>query len=430
MLEEGDIVGVGLSGGADSVALLSLLVSLAGKLKIKKIRAIHVHHGIRGAEADRDMLFSEELCRKLGAEFVCFKADVPAQAKESKESIEECARRLRYSFFEKSGCDKIATAHNLNDNMETFLLNLARGSSLTGLCAIPYKRDKFIRPLLDCSRGEIEEYLKEQGLGFVTDSTNLNDDYTRNKIRHRIIPCLYEINGSFDRAFSKCLRSVIDSEECLENQVEQLLKKSRKDTAYSCEIIKRQPEALKSRIISMILKENGAKNINRSHILAVSKALQDGGSVRINKELTAVVSGGILAFNPKQPQEPFEKKLILGEYFETPGGRVKIEIIYKKDLQKLNKEVIDKLLDYDKITGDVFLRNRRNGDKYRPSGRNVTKTLKDLFSENKIPVFKRPEMLILCDDNGILWTEYFGASERCRISETTERFVKIVKSGE
>ena len=151
MMSDCETLGIGLSGGADSVCLAHIMCANKELLGIKKLKGIHIHHGIRGDEADRDLEFSRDFCEKLGIDFVSYYADVPKEAEKTGESIEECARRIRYSFFENSGCDKIATAHNLNDNMETFIFNFSRGASLSGLCGIPYVRDIYIRPLLrDC----------------------------------------------------------------------------------------------------------------------------------------------------------------------------------------------------------------------------------------------------------------------------------------
>ena len=227
MIVPDSVVGVGFSGGADSVALLHFLSKNKEKLKIKELKAVHIHHGIRGEEADRDLQFAQEFCKTNSIEFVSFYKNIPLIVDETGESVEECARRVRYECFETVQCDVFATAHNLNDNVETFILNLARGTALSGLCGIPYKRDKYIRPLLDCTREEIEEYVEKNGLHFVIDSTNLSDDYTRNRIRHSVLPQLFSINPSFDKAFAKCIESVNFSNDFILNQAKALVCQSR-----------------------------------------------------------------------------------------------------------------------------------------------------------------------------------------------------------
>ena len=177
----------------NSTALLSVFVSLKEKYNLS-IYAAHINHNIRGDEAKRDENFCKILCEKFNAELFIKSVDVPTLAKTAEKFSEElCGRNVRYAFFEELSqkfCAKIATAHTASDNAETLIFNIARGASLAGLSAIPPKRGNIIRPLIELSRGDIESYCEENNLEYVTDSTNLADDYTRNYIRHNIIPCL------------------------------------------------------------------------------------------------------------------------------------------------------------------------------------------------------------------------------------------------
>ena len=429
MIPTGCTLGVGLSGGADSVCLAHILLNNKEKLGIAVLKAIHIHHGIRGEEADRDLEFCRDFCEKNGIEFVVFKADVPAQAQETGESLEECARRIRYGFFEKSGCDVIATAHNLNDNIETFIFNLSRGSSLSGLCGIPFVRDIYIRPLLDCSRKEIEEYIKKNNLQYITDSTNLCDDYTRNKIRHNIVPLLFELNPSFENAFSKCNESLNDSKEYIYSCAVDLLQKSRCDGYYDCSVFENEHMALKNQVISLILKENNAKNISREHINGVSNLLPKGGSVDVCGNVTVNIERKKMFFGKLTKTEDFEQAFDLNsENIVTPYGEYEIKICTKKDLQIINKQDIDNFIDCDKISTNAIVRNRRDGDSYQLPKR-PNKSLKKLFNEKKIENRSRGEMLILSDDNGIIWTEFFGVSGRCKTDKDTKTYIKISKVG-
>ncbi len=430
MLVTGDTVGVGLSGGADSVALLHILAINKEELGIKSIKAVHIHHGIRGCEADRDLEFSKNFCEKMGVEFISFNVNVPKEAEKTGESLEECARRLRYKCFEKVDCDKFATAHNLNDNAETLILNLARGSSLSGLCGIPYTREKYIRPLLDCTREEIEKYLSENNLEYVTDSTNLGDEYTRNKVRHKVLSVLFEINPSFDKAFLKCIDSVRSADDYITASAINILSKAKKDEYYDCTVFENCHIAVKNQIISLILKEQKVKDINRDYILSVLHIIENGGKVSLGGNVTAFAERSKLYFNEPSITEDFKFRLeIKKQKLVTPVGIYAINIIDKKDLQKLNIKNIDKFIDCDKISSDVFVRNRRDGDLYKPAKRK-TKTLKKLFNENKTPVCDRSKMLILTDNEGIIWTELFGVSEYYKADKATEKFVEIIKLGE
>ncbi len=429
MLSSGNTVGVGLSGGADSVALLHILATNKDELGIEKLKAVHIHHGIRGVEADRDLEFSKKFCEKLSVEFISFNVNVPSEAKKTGESIEECARRLRYECFASVECDKVATAHNLNDNAETLIFNLARGTSLSGLCGIPYTREKYIRPLLDCTRAEIEEYLNENSLDYVTDSTNLSDKYTRNKIRHSILPLLFELNPSFDKAFLKCIDSVKIADDYIVYSAKDFLLEARKDEYYDCSLFENCHNAVKNEIISLILKEQNVKDISREYISSVVHILKNGGKVSLGGNVTAFSERKKLYFKEPPITDDFEIPLELkNQQLVTPCGIYSVNIIDKKDLQKLNIKNIDKFVDCDKISSDVFVRNRREGDSYKPVKRS-TKTLKKLFNEIKTPVCDRSKMLILTDNEGIIWTELFGVSEHYKADENTERFVEIVKVG-
>lgn len=424
------IVGVGFSGGADSVTLLHILANNREKLGIKEIKAIHLHHGIRGEEADRDLEFSKDFCEKLNIEFIPFYENIPEIAKTTGESLEECARRIRYECFKKVNCDVVATAHNLNDNIETFLLNLTRGASLSGLCGIPYKRDKYIRPLLDITRAEIEEYASQNNLQYVTDSTNLCDDYTRNKLRHNVLPQLFSINPSFDKAFSKCVENINMSNDFIVREANKLFEKSDCGGYFDCKVFENYHNVLKYQVISLILKQKKAQNITREHIIAVNNIISNGGSADVGNGVTVTVERKKLYFGKPTVTELFEIPFQKGaEKLITPVGEYEITKT-EKDLQKLNKQDMDNLIDCDKIFGETCCRNRRDGDYFVPRNRKCTKTLKRLFNDEKISLSKRSEMLILSDEKGIVWTEFFGVSDRCKVTNESKNIINIKKVGD
>ena len=202
MLEIGDKVIVALSGGADSVALLNALNLIKEKYSLT-VFAAHINHGLRGAEADRDENFCKILCKSYNIQLFVKKSDVKALAKQQKISEELCGRNVRYDFFEelaKKFNAKIATAHTASDNAETLIYNITRGSGINGAGGIAPVRDNIIRPLIEVTRSQIEEYCKTHGLSYVTDSTNLTDDYTRNRLRHLVITELKNINPQFELA--------------------------------------------------------------------------------------------------------------------------------------------------------------------------------------------------------------------------------------
>lgn len=256
MIEEGNAVVIALSGGADSVSLLHAMKQLSGRLGVE-VSACHINHHIRGEESDRDMRFCEELCRRLGIPLVIREADVPA-LQQKHESLEECARRVRYDFFaEVSGGKKLATAHNSNDCAETVLLNMMRGTGLKGLCGVPPVRGNIIRPLIYCTRADVEEYCRSNDLTWVTDSTNLDTDYTRNKIRHIILPEMLKINGSLFPTMNRMERSLRSDSDFLEEMAAKALEEARCLGGYSAEALAALPTPLQSRAIRMIFSAGG-----------------------------------------------------------------------------------------------------------------------------------------------------------------------------
>lgn len=268
----GSVVIAAVSGGADSVCLLSVLDRLKNEMGFK-LSACHVNHNLRGEESLRDEFFVRRLCRQLDIPLYVKSIDVAANA-EKHESIELAARRIRYDFFDELsrlyGGALIATAHTASDNCETVLINLIRGTALSGMCGIPPKRDNIIRPLLCLTRRDIEEYCSENGLSFVTDSTNLSDDYTRNKIRHNIIPQIERINPSFSFAVSRLTRSLSEDDSYLDLKARELLKSAEKNGGYDVRVLCKAEDCILNRAAAMILKQ-GDIPLNR---LAIDGCVQ------------------------------------------------------------------------------------------------------------------------------------------------------------
>lgn len=260
---------VALSGGADSVALLYSLYLLKDELGLS-LSACHVNHNLRGEESDGDELFVRRMCRML---------DIPLYVRNIRvsdyvgkhESTELVARKIRYDFFSELGADRlIATAHTASDNCETVLINLIRGTALSGLCGIPPKRDNIIRPLIDCTREEIEQFCKEYSLGYVTDSTNLSDDYTRNKLRLNIIPELKKINPSLMASVSRMSQSVTLDDKFIDSIALSEKKKAEKDGKYSVTALCHLDECVLRRVAAMILDENDIP----ASALSITKTVQ------------------------------------------------------------------------------------------------------------------------------------------------------------
>lgn len=256
MIKSGDTVIAAVSGGADSVALLHVLYSLQGELSFS-LAACHVNHNLRGAESDGDEMFVRRMCRMM--DIPLYVANIKVnEFRQKHDSLEECARRLRYGFFEDIGKNKlIATAHTASDNCETILINMVRGTALSGICGIPAKRDNIIRPLLYSTREDVERYCRENELDYVTDSTNLSDDYTRNKIRHKIVPLLREINPALYGAMSRLSDAASLDDTYLDGLAAQLMQKARfGDGKYDVNQLCDADECILRRIVTMLFKQN------------------------------------------------------------------------------------------------------------------------------------------------------------------------------
>ena len=289
MLKEGDTAVVGLSGGADSCALLLALLALKDSLGIN-IEACHINHNLRGEESDGDELFVRTLCAERGVPLTVFSIDVRGAAQKH-ESTEETARKLRYEKFAEMcrNGSKLATAHTASDNAETVLMNMIRGTGTKGLAGIPPVRDMFIRPVIFCTREDTEEYCRQNGIEFVTDSSNLSDDYTRNRIRHKLIPLLEEFNPSFIAAVTRMTEAVGDDSAFLDEYSEQAAQKCVLKNGYDSRKLKELAPAILFRIIARELKDNGVEP-TRLRVGQCSHIIEKGmGKVNLCKNKFALV---------------------------------------------------------------------------------------------------------------------------------------------
>lgn len=417
MIKQGDVVCVGLSGGADSVCLLLVLKELSGEFDAT-IKAVHVNHHLRGEESDRDEKFCVDLCKRLDIELQVKHVDVKALSEKTGMSCEQSARELRYDAFSSVPCNKIATAHNLNDNAETVIFNMARGTGLKGLAGIPHVRDNIIRPLLDCSREDIEQYLKEHNQDYVTDSTNLSDDFSRNKIRHSIIPVLTEINSGFLQSISSMTDILAKENEYIDYTASEYYDKSLCD----CNDIIRQ------RCIIKTLKNNNIE-VNAKRVSLIENALFHNGTVNLCKDIFAVCKNGHIKITSitKDAEYDFEENVIAGENRFVCDKSVIISIKscdFELSMDNVHKKLTIDTLDYDKIQGDVILRNRRANDRIMLAGRDFHSSLKKLMNVS-VPSEKRWCQAILCDDSGIIWVEGFGADQRVIPDKTTKKLFEI-----
>lgn len=419
MLEAGDEVIAALSGGADSVCLLLALIELRETLDIK-VSAIHVNHCLRGEESMRDEDFCRDLCKKHDIPFIFGRFDVKNEAIRRKQSVEQAARNIRYEFFaQHSDGRKLATAHNANDNTETIIFNLARGTGIKGIAGIPPVRDNIIRPLLEITRQQIEKYLSEQGQSFVTDSTNLTDDYTRNRIRHNVIPALQQINPSLFKTISSDSNNFRIDNSYMEEQAETEYRKRLADHSSLTELASLHT-ALRRRCISMLLSENNIE-INSKRISDIDSICMTGGKINICKNTYIISENGILSVKKiiNRPKKTEDQCLILKEGSNILGSK-EVTVSIKNAGGKIKGISIDA----DKLKGTVILRHRLPGDRIKLHKNNFTSSVKKLFNSRLRPE-ERDSICFIADDDGPVFIENIGFAERVNISESTKKIMEI-----
>lgn len=414
----GATVTVALSGGADSMALLNVLLSLKDELGIT-VEAAHFNHMIRGNEADRDEEFVKEQCKRLGVKLYCGQGDVPSNAKENGISLETAARNLRYDFLSRVNKDFVATAHTASDNLETVIFNLTRGTAIDGLCGIPPKRDIFIRPLIFCTREQIESYCEENNIPYVTDSTNLCDDYSRNKIRHNIIPVLKDINPSVEKAIVRMSVALRHDSKFLNSASENYLTANvNSEGELSLDGFDALEPAVSSRVVKMFVEGAAKRSFMESvHIEAVLGIIQGGGKISLPHKWTVYCDNRVLWVENKSNVEQQKNPYIVNT------AEMDYNLLVSE--QKVNNLLLKNSIDCDKIVGELVGRVRWQGDSIRLKNRGCTKTLNKLYNEYRIPVEERDLIPVLADDKGVIWIYGIGVAHRCAVTENTKRILKI-----
>ncbi len=424
MLDNVKSVAVGVSGGADSMCLLDILSKLKEEYAII-VKAVHLNHAIRGEEALRDEMAVKAYCEKKGIELLCFHKNIPYLAKEMRLGEEECGRAVRYACFKEADCDAIATAHTLSDSIETMLFNLLRGTGTKGLCGIPPVRDgNIIRPLIDCTREEIETYCAENEIPFVTDSTNLSDDYTRNYIRHNITDKFSRVNESFASNIASAL-SVLRSENAfLEQCAEELLISAETEGGIKASVLVLAHEAIRKRAIAKLLEGRMSKSTEKRHIDLADEMLFKGeGEIQLSRDLYISLRGDIISFHkPKKLPEEWSC-LPEGGVFSTPYNVFELTEATIEEARNPNA------IDADKLRGTLKMTGRRQGDSFFSKKRKNTKSLKKLFNEDKIPEEKRGELAVLREGESLVWLEGYGADGKYLPDENTTRILIIKKGG-
>lgn len=429
LISQGDTVTVALSGGADSVSLLHMLVSVREEYNLT-LYAAHVNHLIRGDEAKRDEIFCKALCQKYDVELFVKRIDVPALAKQLKISEELCGRNVRYEFFDelaKAKNSKIATAHTLSDNAETLIYNITRGTSVGGLCSIPIRRGYIIRPLIYCDREYVENYCVQNSLEYVTDSTNLTDDYTRNRIRHNVITELKKLNPSFEATAKRLCEDAADVCAYIEKQTSTELEACKTDFGYKAKKLFALDKAVRRNALMRICREAGALSVEHIHIDLIEKILESGGAVDVCNGYRAVVKQGVLRVNHKDTESESSFKEIylssvLNSDFIFNDNKYSIKEI-KLPLSKENNENIIAITNSQ--LENAVIRTRLSQDKFTYPKRKITKPLRKVMNEMRIPQEIRDKLLLIALENQILWCEHIGKSDIESNEEESVKWISI-----
>lgn len=386
-----------LSGGADSVCLLHALHSLRGALDITVIAA-HYSHGIRPDKAAEEARFVHSLCDSMGIEYHTARGDVPAYAEAHHLGIEEAARLLRYGWLyelaEGLECEAIAVAHNREDNAETLLFNLSRGAGLAGLGGIPAVNDRVIRPLLEVSRQEIEAYNRANGLGWITDESNFDRRYSRNRIRHEVLPQLRAIHPEADAAICRAARNLSQAQDFILQSALQLLDCDRELGRIDRRLLRSAHPALGHPVLTLLLREvKGDPRVldARKTEAVLELALGDrvSGRIDLGCGLCARVEYSDLCFAHTAQEAPD------GPCRLTPG----IPILWNGWTILLGGET-GIPLDPEALEGPIVVRSRRTGD--RIGLRQGHKSIKKLLIDQKIPAKTRDRIPVICDNNKVL----------------------------
>lgn len=411
MLSFGDRVLAAVSGGADSMLMLNYFI-WASDLYNLDLCVAHVEHGIRGTESVDDADFVRDFCTRNRIEYHQLNISAVSEARKEKMSVEEYSRKKRYEFFDTIDCDKIATAHNLSDNIETVLFRISRGTGLTGACGIPAVRGKIIRPLIEISSKDIRKYCDLNSIEYRTDSTNSDNDYSRNYIRNVVVPEFERLSGGFENNFSDFITNINEDEAYIKSAVAVAYEECLSDNKLVIEKLRQYDVAIKKRVIRKYFSENGIQT-DKIHLNEIVKLIDKCARVQIKGDIFAVSDKDYLRY------ARFDNE--------------KADFSYKSEILNIfefNNKSVDFYCDYDKIVGNVYFKTRGAGDMIRPAGRNCTKTLKKLFNEYRIPPEKRDKIAVAYDDIGAVAVVGYCVDERVCVDENTKKILSFKLSTE
>lgn len=439
MFKSNEKIVVGVSGGSDSIALLHLLLELED-LKLHLIAA-HVNHKLRNEESESDAKFVRETAKNLGLKIEYKEVDTNSFKEKNKLSLEDAARQLRYDFFydvlKKHSADKIATAHSLDDQAETVIMRLLRGSGSLGLSAIRPVSGHIIRPLINIKKSEIRQYLESKNISWIEDSTNTSNIFLRNQIRNELIPLIEEINPSSTEVIARSAEILAIESDFIFNEVEKIYESVISDSSIgligNVDKYLKQPKALRFGILRKAISEikGDINSISSNHLFSIDNILEsDDASGQIDLPENHVFSKGYGIFCISK-RDVFEKgyDLLLNE----PGNwrlseDIEVEIDYTGDTSSWGEKNVG-YFSPSKVKFPIGIRSYKDGDRFVPLGMSNLKKLKDFFIDEKIPLFLRNKVPVFTSGNEIIWLGGLRIDDRFKADKIESSFLRIKISG-
>jgi tRNA(Ile)-lysidine synthase len=428
LVSENDKILLAVSGGPDSVFLFHFFIYLLKRKKIE-IKVSYIHHHLR-KEADKEVEFVKKLADSFNIEF--FRGDIEIK---EKRNIEKNLREKRYEkLFEiakLNNCNKIAVGHTLDDNIETVLMNFFRGSGITGICGIfperriyPYSEIKIIRPLLCIEKKEINDYLKENGIEYMIDASNLSLNFYRNRIRNQIIPFLLKFSPSLKKNIFRMTEILQKEEEFLREYTEKTLNEISEEKngkiVIDIEKFKNIPVNIKRRIAGYIYRKvKNTDYVNYRIVEKVLKFIEKKGGIE-KEEIEKFLKG-----YKEEKKEFFYKIEVPGQIEIHNGIKIITEFVNFSEGIFKNKDKFTGYFDWSKIRGNIIVRNRRKGDRFMPLGFKKEKKLSRFMIDKKIPEEKRDDILIFENNGKIMWVCGYEISEHFKVEKNTEKVLKI-----
>lgn len=426
LFDKENFVLVGVSGGADSVFLLHCLVQLGYKCKVA-----HCNFHLRGEESNRDERFVENMAKKLQLDYFKVDFDTVGFAQSEKISIEMSARKLRYDWFEKTAvennCSVIAVAHHADDSIETMLLNLIRGTGIKGLTGIVAKRENIVRPLLCCTRNEIEKLLKEENIDFVQDSTNAENDFTRNKIRNLILPLFETINPSYRQSLSNAMHIFQETEAIYSEKINEIIPSISfyKDECLYIDIQKLQKYRYVSSLLFELLSPFG---FNQNQLKDIVEALEKESGLQFFSTTHRLLKDRdflIVCTLNNEKSEKIEHSICQIEELSAENIHLKLNLLSVDKNFKLSKSENKIHIDFDKIKFPLIVRKWKLGDSFFPLGMKNKKKLSDFFIDEKLNQIEKENCWLLTSDEKIVWIVGKRIDNRFRITTKTQRVLEI-----